>query len=573
MAGWRLSGGVVLGLLLAWVAILGVFPTFDYDLYWHLAQGREMLAQGRIIEEEVFSFTVPGTPFHNHEWLSQIGLWLAWSTGGVAGLLALKLALLLAVFALLWRTAGLFGAAPVDRLAVGALVALTGLFRFTERPHLVSYLGLAVLMYLLFGWRQGRVRDRMLWLLPPIMLLWDCMHGAVKGAVLIGAFTVAETVTPWAAARFAGLTGLRPLAPQRLRQLWLVVAVTAGVMLLSPWGPRSWGMFAAAMGADPLVAQIQEFVAPKFADHPLFLGLLAACLAAAAVAGRGIDATRLLVVLPFALLALRHVRIVVPFALVAFPVLAAALTVLRRRVAAQGRPRVAAAVVGVLLAGGVGMSAWVKLLGPASPNRFGYGQDETFLPFGSARFIADNPVAGNIYSPGKFGGYLAYTLHPRHPIFMYMHAPVFTAVWQSLERPDFLDHWRIQAAIAGDAEEIRALARQGWAPVFWEPAAVTFLRPTEANQALIERFRIRLFRPLMDDARIRTLAADPRARLVLAQEMADYLHYRRDDRLAARLAEMLIALDPAARRALAAHALTFNAGEPVLRLAAAERLP
>ena len=66
--------GTTAGLLLCAV-LLVAFPFFDFDIYWHLANGREMVTQGRIINEEIFSYTKAGTPFSNHEWLAQILLY------------------------------------------------------------------------------------------------------------------------------------------------------------------------------------------------------------------------------------------------------------------------------------------------------------------------------------------------------------------------------------------------------------------------------------------------------------------------------------------------------------------
>ena len=49
--------------------LIVIYPIFDPDLYWHLANGREMVDSGRIISEEVFSYTHFGEKFANHEWL------------------------------------------------------------------------------------------------------------------------------------------------------------------------------------------------------------------------------------------------------------------------------------------------------------------------------------------------------------------------------------------------------------------------------------------------------------------------------------------------------------------------
>ena len=91
------SRGLIFTVMLLSVALVVLYPVFDYDLYWHLANGREMLSTGHIVNEERFSYTAFGTPFSNHEWLSQILFFLIYDQWGGGGLLALKMLLTLVI--------------------------------------------------------------------------------------------------------------------------------------------------------------------------------------------------------------------------------------------------------------------------------------------------------------------------------------------------------------------------------------------------------------------------------------------------------------------------------------------
>ena len=77
-----------LALLGAWLFALFIVchPIFDYDLHWHLANGREMVQRGQIISEEIFSYTHFGDKFENHEWLAQIIFYLVWQTNTLAAI-------------------------------------------------------------------------------------------------------------------------------------------------------------------------------------------------------------------------------------------------------------------------------------------------------------------------------------------------------------------------------------------------------------------------------------------------------------------------------------------------------
>ncbi len=100
-------------LLFAAAALLLIFQVNNYDIYWHLANGRAMLGSGEIVNQEIFSYTKNGTEFTNHEWLAQVIFFLAYNALGGTGLIALKLGLLLLSLGLLYRTSGLLGANPL----------------------------------------------------------------------------------------------------------------------------------------------------------------------------------------------------------------------------------------------------------------------------------------------------------------------------------------------------------------------------------------------------------------------------------------------------------------------------
>ena len=89
----RFSRGFIIAGILVFIGgcLLGARPLFDYDLYWHLANGREMLSTGRVIDYEAFSYTHGGEAFLNRAWLAQIIWFVIWDLVGPEGLLILKI--------------------------------------------------------------------------------------------------------------------------------------------------------------------------------------------------------------------------------------------------------------------------------------------------------------------------------------------------------------------------------------------------------------------------------------------------------------------------------------------------
>ncbi len=118
-------GSALVAVLLS--ILIVTYPVFDCDLYWHLANGREMLGRRQIVNEELFSFTRAQAPFVNHEWLSQILMHGTWERFGAHGLMVFKWTLSASTIALLFRTIRSVGASGSAGALICALAALAGL--------------------------------------------------------------------------------------------------------------------------------------------------------------------------------------------------------------------------------------------------------------------------------------------------------------------------------------------------------------------------------------------------------------------------------------------------------------
>ena len=183
-----------LALLGAWLfaMIIVTYPIWDYDLYWHLANGREMVNAGRIINEEMFSYTHFGEKFDNHEWLGQIIFYLIWHSLGPYGLFGFKLLITSLVVLLLYRTIRTVGGQPELAAVLCGFAVLAGIWRYHERPELFSLLNMALFGFILYGFRASRLPRRLLWLIPLVLVIWDWLHGAVYGLVFFTLFVAGE---------------------------------------------------------------------------------------------------------------------------------------------------------------------------------------------------------------------------------------------------------------------------------------------------------------------------------------------------------------------------------------------
>jgi hypothetical protein len=164
----------------------------DPDLWGHILFGGETLKERTIHREDTYSYTAPGAPWINHEWMAEIILYLAYALGGSVGLILLKLSVVTLTMIILlylirkgtssgFLTSYLF-------LHTGYLIARDSFIR----PQLFTCL-LFALTLLILGSRSNR-RITYLYLFPLLMILWVNLHGGylaglgIFTAYLIGLF-------------------------------------------------------------------------------------------------------------------------------------------------------------------------------------------------------------------------------------------------------------------------------------------------------------------------------------------------------------------------------------------------
>ena len=133
-----------LAALLLFVAGRCLVPMDETDLFFNLRLGDLILAHHAVPRTNLLSFTAPMRAISNLAWLFQIVLALAYRAGGIAGTVLLKTTFVLATWALLFRVALRRGAHPAAAAAALALAAWAAEPRFVERPHLCTFLGLAI---------------------------------------------------------------------------------------------------------------------------------------------------------------------------------------------------------------------------------------------------------------------------------------------------------------------------------------------------------------------------------------------------------------------------------------------
>jgi len=171
------------------IAVLGHGAIHDFDLWLHLKAGEYILQHKAIPAQDIFSFTVAGKPWIDHEWLFQILVYLINLKFGSDGLVSLQSLIIafsfLALFLVGYRSTKYY----LEAAALLVLAVYASSSRFNIRPDIVSLLFFSLYLYLL----TFHIKSKAIWLLVPIEIIWVNFHGYFfLGPLLILFFIVGE---------------------------------------------------------------------------------------------------------------------------------------------------------------------------------------------------------------------------------------------------------------------------------------------------------------------------------------------------------------------------------------------
>ena len=204
----------------------------DPDIWWHLRNAQFLFAQHRLASADMYSWTVYGHPWIDHEWLAEIPYYLAWRAFGLVGSKALSLLILELIFGgllyLCWRSARNIKAATIACY----LAILLGSVSFGPRTLSFGYVYLLALLVILDEFRSG-AKNR-LWLVPLLFCLWINTHGSwAIGMVVFVIFLGSGLIE----GRWGSVEAARWTSSQ-LRQLGAAMAASIAALFLNPYGYR-----------------------------------------------------------------------------------------------------------------------------------------------------------------------------------------------------------------------------------------------------------------------------------------------------------------------------------------------
>ena len=401
---WLLLGGI-LGLALLLV-LTRPLATNDYAIY--VAMGRQMWAQGALLEQDPFTFTLYGQDWQHASWAYAMvcaGSHELWGWQGVRALVATAVLLTLGGT---WLTARRAGAAPAAAAVAVVYAWVLLLQNLGPRGQTLIYPLFLLLVALLL--RPPRPVSSALSGLA-LGWIWTQLHGSFPiGILYAGAVAVGSAVQH-----------------RTLRAGIPAAAVGAGFLLgsmMGPYGPGIWA-YVHANGAILRGRHILEWYAPSpMSFAGLRLWAVIALWAALLLRRRGrMTATHWLLLLGFVAMSLTATRIIAWLGLATAVPLALSLTApsaqATRAAVLSGRQRAALAGASLL---------WLGLLVKGTPLEVQLAPD---TPVDLAERLAQEPPGGRLFAPFEASSYLAMRFHrssasPDEPL-------------GSMERPYFLD--------------------------------------------------------------------------------------------------------------------------------------
>ena len=380
----------------------------DPDFWWHIRIGEWMVQNGRLPSTDIFTYTVSNHAWTDHEYLTEILMWLVYNSTGLVGI---SIAFGIVTWIGWWFVYRRAPNAPFVVVGLGlALGAVAGDPIWGPRAQMITFAFSSLEMYWIQTYLSGRSRS--LTYFPLLMVAWANLHGGwVIAFVWLGVAIAAELIgAVWDRENPAHLKHLRFLA---------IIFVASAVAILAT--PNGLSLVLYPFNTVGSVAQeklIVEWFSPDFHQRYLWPFEAMILIAIGGFALRRPSLHDFLLTVVAIVLALQSVRNIALFVGAVTPVIINTYGAYWRELAAArgwklsqpARPAFAAvtAVALLVIAGATALHIGSDI----NPGT----QDSLIVenyPVGAAEWLADHPQeCTRMFNQYGWGGYLAYRFYP-----------------------------------------------------------------------------------------------------------------------------------------------------------------
>lgn len=504
-------------------------PVWDCDFWWHIATGRYIVETGTIPDKDPFSYTSAleenKNPFPVWEnfilkqyWLSQIIFYLIYDYTGPKGIIILRSALLIATLILVFLKLRKYSVSfPISFLFL--FIIFIALSKATgERPVLFTIFLTALTFFILDEFKVKK--DKKIFLLIPIMLFWANMHGGfIIGIMIIISFMLGEG---------AGIILRR--GDFTKKEVYLFYTATILAVSFSYINPAGWDAFTVAMNIsskyksihmhikeyESLFSLYYQKIYPVQYDY-LALTLLFPLILI--LRNRKIELSHIILLSGTFIMSVSAIRFIVYFMIIGTMVIGKETGILTENLFKIRLSERTYTIVQNGLTLAVLLSIIFYATNIHKSDKFSFNIAKGYsVPEAAIDFIEKNKLQGNMLNEYGYGGYMTWRLFPEQKTFIdtrslnimvrteyewIMQATEYamevnpsksnTPLWERL-----LNHYKINFIfipmldIYAQIQPVifKLVESNKWVPVYCDPISVIFVRNSEQNSALIERFKL-----------------------------------------------------------------------------------
>ena len=494
------------------------YITADTDLWGHIRFGEEIWKSGFIPQIDSFSFTANGETWINHEWLTEVLLYLIYESLGSGGLLVFKMVLGWTILSLLY-----FALKPQRNpypFAISSLIIIPTMGPgFMIRPQLMTFLFTAFLIFLIRKFFEKNNRD-IFWI-PAIFLLWiNCHGGVVAGLGIFGAVVVLGKISLRASllnqyfylkqlvtSYFIGAArGQKQFLEVPLKEkeshYWKLLALTFGgsciAVLINPYGVELWAFFIDSLS---LPRKIDEWAPiPLFSLSHWNFKVLVLVFLASLFENKKKRLWEIGIIAISMVFAFKSQRHTVLAAIVATPYITEYIESIAKTISSKYYLETLSKPVKQTLQ--IGLSFFIvfqTVFTTLSYNRYNYQVivEPAVYPTYSTQFMEDNKIDGNIVAPFDWGEYLIWkkpkskvaidgrfrTVYPEN---------IIRQAWNFWERSG---NW---SEILKDADIVIVKTKNAgdrgfqkfsnWKKIYQDPICMIYINKNDRNSRILKKY-------------------------------------------------------------------------------------
>ena len=374
------------------------YNTIDMDYWARLLQGNAFWELGHILKQDPFSYTQTHA-WLDHEWGSSVIFSFIQNNFGFNGILFFRTLIVTSIFTLIFFTIKLQTEKNNDFLNIVyfifSMAAMPTIVQSGLRCHFFTFLFFTLFIYILELVRK-KDKNKLLVLLPIIMLFWSNIHGGcVSGLGLLGLYTIGEF-----------------LNKKDWKKYLLTLVCSLAVMFINPYGfDFVKFIFMASTMERPFVT---EWISAFAHQNPLFLieFKILFCINFAIILLNlkklKTDYTKLFILVACAFLSFKYVKNTPFFIIVSFMFLYEYIV----NIFNEKLPKKQEKIITLLL-----IITTLFFTGKTCKEYLQY----SFLleqPLRVVEFLKANQLKGKIISPFDMGSYISYKLFPDILIYM-----------------------------------------------------------------------------------------------------------------------------------------------------------